>query len=51
MAELSDTRDRVRERYAAAAKAAGAESESNCCGPASSGCAPADATAMFGGAL
>ncbi len=60
MAELTDIRETVRERYAAAAHAAAAgeyeharrlESESGCCGSGSSGCAPADATGVFGGGL
>jgi arsenite methyltransferase len=54
MADLTDIRESVRERYAAAAKAAtertGAE-EAGCCGSDSSGCSPADATGVFGGKL
>jgi arsenite methyltransferase len=61
MAELTqDVRETVRERYAAAAKAAGAgayeqaralESESGCCGPDSLTCSPADETGVFGASL
>jgi arsenite methyltransferase len=62
MAELTDTtdiRETVRERYAAAARAASTgsydqaraiESESGCCGGAA-GCSPADETGVFGAAL
>jgi len=53
MAELTDIRESVRERYAAAArKAAGAEDgqKSGCCGGGASS-SPADATGAFGGAL
>jgi SAM-dependent methyltransferase len=46
MAELSDIRETVRERYAAAATGGGG------CGGASTGCcSPADATGVFGAAL
>jgi arsenite methyltransferase len=55
MAELSDIRETVRERYAAAAKrAAGASSSdepSGCCGTGSISRAPADATGVFGSTL
>jgi arsenite methyltransferase len=60
MAELTDIRETVRERYAAAAKAAtsGAydearalESEAGCCGSSSVSCRPADANSVFGGTL
>jgi arsenite methyltransferase len=55
MAELTDIRESVRERYAAAAKAAmGAEaamSEAGCCGSERVSCSPADATGVFGSAL
>jgi arsenite methyltransferase len=60
MAELSDIRDTVRKRYAAAAKAGthGAydearalEAEAGCCGSGSMLCSPADATGAFGGTL
>lgn len=44
MAELTDIRKAVRERYASAAKAAAAATPSGCC-------SPADATGVFGGAL
>jgi arsenite methyltransferase len=60
MAELTDTsdiRERVREKYAAAARAASTgtnqqivESESGCCGGATS-CSPADETGVFGARL
>jgi arsenite methyltransferase len=59
MAELTDIRESVRRRYAAAAKAAqsGAddraralESESGCCGAGAS-CSPADDTGVFGASL
>jgi len=51
MAELTDIRETVRERSAAAAKAAtDPRTESGCCG-SSAGCSPADATGVFGGAL
>jgi arsenite methyltransferase len=61
MAELTDTtdiRENVREKYAAAARAASrgsydqaraVESESGCCGGAS--CSPADETGVFGASL
>jgi arsenite methyltransferase len=60
MAELSDIRETVRKRYAAAASAAarGAyndaralEAEAGCCGADLLTCSPADATSVFGGAL
>jgi len=60
MAELTDIRNTVRQRYAAAAKAAtrGAsdqaralESEACCCGSDAVSCSPADATGVFGGTL
>lgn len=54
MADLTDIREAVRGRYAAAARTAGAaqqlEAEAGCCGPGAS-CSPADATGMFGSAL
>jgi SAM-dependent methyltransferase len=54
MAELTDIRETVRERYAAAAKAAtertGAQ-EAGCCGSGGVGCSPADATGVFGSNL
>jgi SAM-dependent methyltransferase len=63
MAELTDTtdiRDAVREKYAAAARAAttGAfeqaralESASGCCGSGAVGCSPADESGVFGASL
>ena len=60
MAELTDIREIVRERYASAAKAAAAgaydqaqalESESGCCGSDGAGCSPANATGLFGAAV
>jgi arsenite methyltransferase len=63
MAELTDApdiRETVRERYAAAARAAATgaydqaralESESGCCGSGSASCSPADDTGVFGAAL
>ena len=55
MAELTDIRESVRERYAAAANAAmeaqDATSEAGCCGSEGVSCSPADATGVFGLAL
>ncbi len=60
MAELTDIRETVRERYANAAMAAAQggyeqaralESESGCCGSGPATCSPADETGVFGGAL
>jgi arsenite methyltransferase len=54
MAELSEIRDNVRQRYAAAAKAAtkaDAQDQAGCCGPGASSCSTADATGVFGGGL
>ncbi len=55
MAELTDIRETVRERYAAAAKAAAdpqaASANAGCCDSNGAGCSPADATGVFGGAL
>jgi arsenite methyltransferase len=53
MADLNtDIRETVREKYAAAARAAAAEAASSCCGPASSCCgSPADETGVFGSGL
>jgi ubiquinone/menaquinone biosynthesis C-methylase UbiE len=55
MAGLTDIRDSVREKYAAAAKAAARprseEAEGRCCGSSGCGCSPADATGTFGSAL
>jgi arsenite methyltransferase len=57
--DITDIRETVRERYAAAARAASrgsygqaraVESESGCCGGAA-GCSPADQTGVFGAAL
>jgi len=50
MADLTDIRERVREKYAAAAKAA-TSSEAGCCGGDAVTCSPADAEDVFGGAL
>jgi arsenite methyltransferase len=46
MAEMTEIRDSVRERYAAAARAAATPEDSGCCGGTSSGCSD-----VFGGAL
>jgi len=55
MAELndeSDIRETVREKYAAAARAASAASaEAGCCGSGAVTCGPADAGGVFGAAL
>src|SRR5437588_11658110 len=55
MAELTDIRERVRDRYAAAAQAAAeagtAQEEAGCCGSGDAGRSPADATGVFGDAL
>jgi SAM-dependent methyltransferase len=55
MAELTDTtdiRETVRDKYAAAARAASAASaKASCCGPGSVTCSPADAASVFGAAL
>jgi SAM-dependent methyltransferase len=54
MAEMTDVRETVRDRYAAAAKAATAADAKEgvgCCGSASAGCSPADATGVFGAGL
>jgi arsenite methyltransferase len=53
MAELTDIRESVRERYAAAAKTAAnrADSRSGCCGSESLSCSPSDSTGVFGAAL
>jgi ubiquinone/menaquinone biosynthesis C-methylase UbiE len=48
MDELTDIRETVREKYAAAAKAA---DDPGCCGSGELSCSPADATGAFGGAL
>jgi SAM-dependent methyltransferase len=51
MAELTDIRETVREKYAQAAKAARDTSESGCCGSDLSCASPADRTGVFGSAL
>ena len=60
MAELTDIRETVRERYASAAKQAARsaydqaralESKSGCCGSESVTCSPADETGVFGATL
>jgi ubiquinone/menaquinone biosynthesis C-methylase UbiE len=55
VAELTDIREAVRERYAAAAKAAAAapteQNETGCCGSGRLTCSPADETGVFGSKL
>jgi SAM-dependent methyltransferase len=54
MAELSEIRESVRERYAAAAQAAeqaSADQADGCCGSQGASCSPADADGVFGAAL
>jgi SAM-dependent methyltransferase len=60
LADLTDIREIVRERYAAAATAAARgnseearalDSEAGCCGPGAASCSPADTTGVFGSAL
>jgi arsenite methyltransferase len=51
MAELSDIRERVREKYAAAAKTTPASPVAGCCGTQRVVCSPADAEDAFGGSL
>jgi arsenite methyltransferase len=51
MAELSEIRETVRQRYAAAAGATGDQAESKCCGSDAPGCGPAEASSVFGAAL
>jgi arsenite methyltransferase len=60
MAELTDIRETVRQRYAGAAKAAATgdhaearavQSEAGCCSSGAPGCSPADATGVFGASL
>jgi arsenite methyltransferase len=50
VADLTEIRETVRERYAAAAKRASGQSDGGCCG-GSVACSPADDTGVFGGAL
>lgn len=55
MAELTDIRENVRQRYAAAARAASepeaARRDAGCCGSEGLSCAPADDLGVFGGGL
>jgi SAM-dependent methyltransferase len=51
MAELTDIRETVREKYATLAKAGAQPENAGCCGTSSVGCAPADATGVFGAPL
>jgi arsenite methyltransferase len=56
MAELTDIRETVREKYAAAAKAAAhpqndPDADAGCCRDGGRSCAPADATGVFGSTL
>jgi ubiquinone/menaquinone biosynthesis C-methylase UbiE len=55
MAELTDIRETVRQKYAAAARAASnaerSRQEAGCCGEQRLECSPADATGAFGSAL
>ncbi len=55
MAELTDIRETVREKYAAAARAAAqpntVATHSGCCGSSDLTCSPADTTGVFGGTL
>jgi ubiquinone/menaquinone biosynthesis C-methylase UbiE len=55
MAELTDIRESVRERYAAAAKVATqartSRDEDGCCGSSQLSCSPADATGVLGSSL
>ena len=51
MAELTDIRETVREKYAAAAKAASAAAEAGCCGSETISCSPTDGDGVFGGSL
>jgi arsenite methyltransferase len=51
MAELTDIRETVREKYAAAAKAVATETGAGCCGSAGVSCSPADEEGLFGSAL
>ena len=51
MAELTDIRETVREKYAAAAKAVSESTRSGCCGSEVLSCSPADAEGVFGATL
>jgi ubiquinone/menaquinone biosynthesis C-methylase UbiE len=54
MAELTDVRESVRERYAAAARRAGSPAsgeQAGCCGGDGASCSPADGTGVFGATL
>jgi ubiquinone/menaquinone biosynthesis C-methylase UbiE len=51
MAELTDIREAVRDRYAAAAKAASTRSHDGCCGSGKLTCTPGDEAGVFGGSL
>ncbi len=55
MADLTDIRQTVREKYAAAAKAAAssadAQAEAGCCGSEALSCSPAGAAGLFEGSL
>ena len=55
MAELTNIRETVRQKYAAAAKSAALPTtereDAGCCGSDSACCTPADATGAFGGAV
>ena len=51
MAELTDIRETVREKYAAAATAASESTGSGCCGSEVLSCSPADAEGVFGATL
>ncbi len=51
MAELTDIRETVRDKYAAAAKASAATTETGCCGSARLTRSPADAEGVFGASL
>ena len=51
MAELRDIRERVREKYAAAAKGAAASTAAGCCGSEGLTCSPGDAAGSFGARL
>jgi SAM-dependent methyltransferase len=55
MAELTDIRETVRQKYAAAAKAVALPptdpEQAGCCGSERACCSPADTTGVFGGAL